>query len=200
MSGLEKIIEKINEDCQNECRNIENKTHEKRVKIESETIMSAKKQADEILKNAEKQCTLSDEKAKASAQLLEKRIRLQVKNEIIENSIKKAKQSLISLPTDEYFEIIKKLVLAYAKGIAGTLYFSKEDLDRMPDGFEKQLCNELNGGATVKISNTPIQTDGGFILSYNDIEENCTFSALIDTNADILRDRINAELFGAVKE
>lgn len=196
MNGLEKIIEKINEECAKNCAVINEKAKQTAKEAEEEYVGNAKREADKIIEKAKVQCDLTAQKAKSGAALLEKKIRLQVKNKIINNYIKDAKTALINMPDDEYFEMIAKLVGSYAKEGEGVLKFSEADLKRIPSDFEMTLNGALKSGAIVKISDTPIDTDGGFILSYDDIEENCTFTALIETNLDTIRDRLNCEIFG----
>lgn len=194
-SGLEKIIEKINEENIRECENIENKAKQKAEKIIADEIESAKADAEKIILKAKAEAALNDEKAKSGSLLLEKKIRLEVKNKIIAETTNKIKEKLKSLPADEYIKIVEKLVLSYAKDGEGVLKFSKDDLKKLPTDFEKKLNSALPEKATVKIDEAPLNADGGFILSYDDIEENCTFDALIDTNIDAIRDVLNAKLF-----
>lgn len=194
-SGLEKIIEKINEENIRECENIEKKARQKAEKIIADEIESAKADAEKIIAKAKAEAALNDEKAKSGSLLLEKKIRLEVKNKIIAETTNKIKENLKSLPADEYIKIVEKLVLSYAKDGEGVLKFSKDDLKKLPTDFEKKLNSALPEKATVKIDEAPLNADGGFILSYDDIEENCTFDALIDTNIDAIRDVLNAKLF-----
>ena len=194
-SGLEKIIEKINEENIRECENIENKAKQKAEKIIADEIESAKADADKIIAKAKADAALTDEKAKSGSLLLEKKIKLEVKNQIIAETVVKIKERLKSLPTDEYLKIVQKLVTSYAKEGEGTLKFSSDDFKKIPADFEKTLNSVLPEKTTVKISDEAINADGGFILSYDDIEENCTFDALIDTNIDAIRDKLNSKLF-----
>ena len=194
-SGLEKIIEKINEENIRECENIENKAKQKAEKIIADEIESAKADADKIIAKAKADAALTDEKAKSGSALLEKKIKLEVKNQIIAETVVKIKERLKSLPTDEYLKIVQKLVTSYAKEGEGTLKFSSDDFKKIPADFEKTLNSVLPEKTTVKISDETINADGGFILSYDDIEENCTFDALIDTNIDAIRDKLNSKLF-----
>lgn len=194
-SGLEKIIEKINEENIRECENIENKAKQKAEKIIADEIESAKADADKIIAKAKADAALTDEKAKSGSLLLEKKIKLEVKNQIIAETVVKIKERLKSLPTDEYLKIVQKLVTSYAKEGEGTLKFSSDDFKKIPADFEKTLNSVLPEKTTVKISDETINADGGFILSYDDIEENCTFDALIDTNIDAIRDKLNSKLF-----
>ena len=50
--------------------------------------------------------------------------------------------------------------------------------------------------ADLKISETPANIKNGFVLSYGDVEENCSFDALIEASKETLQDKIGQMLFG----
>ena len=75
--------------------------------------------------------------------------------------------------------------------------FSEYDLKRIPNDFEKNLENTLKDikNAALTISKEAAPIDGGFILVYGDIEENCSFKALFNNAKEELQDKVNAFLF-----
>ena len=195
MSGLEKIIDKINADCKSECDSIISNAENKAKKLIDEKVSVANEEAEKIIAKAKEQCALTDEKARNGAELLEKKIKLQVKNEIITEIIENAKNALKGLSDKEYFAIIEELIIANVAKGEGVLKFSSQDLERLPKDFEKTINAKLTDGKTVKVSDTPLDIQGGVVLSYEDIEENCSFDALIETNIDTIRDKLNTEIF-----
>ena len=63
--------------------------------------------------------------------------------------------------------------------------------------FEKpKKAKEKEKGGEIKINEMPENIDGGFILTYGDIEENCTVKSLFMANSDKLKDVANKVLFG----
>ncbi|HHY83455.1 MAG TPA: hypothetical protein GX505_12395, partial [Clostridiales bacterium] len=114
----------------------------------------------------------------------------------IEEIIQNAKNSLQHMPADEYFELIKKMVVSYALPQNGQIIFADQDRNRLPADFQQQL-NELllPKGISLTISEESRPLDGGFVLVYGDIEENCTFAAIIDSKHDILQDKLHEFLF-----
>ena len=195
MSGLEKIIDKINADCKAECDGIISNAENKAKKLIDEKVSVANEEAEKIIAKAKEQCALTDEKARNGAELLEKKIKLQVKNEIITEIIENAKTALKGLSDKEYFAIIEELIIANVSKGEGVLKFSSQDLERLPKDFEKTINAKLTDGKTVKVSDMPLDIQGGVVLSYEDIEENCSFDALIETNIDTIRDKLNTEIF-----
>ena len=49
--------------------------------------------------------------------------------------------------------------------------------------------------ASLHISDIPGKLDGGFILSYGEIEENCSIEALFDSERERLKDLVQEILF-----
>lgn len=50
-------------------------------------------------------------------------------------------------------------------------------------------------GAALKISRQTRKIDGGFVLVYGGIEENCSFEALFDAKHDELQDKVHGIVF-----
>ena len=97
---------------------------------------------------------------------------------------------------NSYFETIKKLIQTYSFPEDGEIYFSKEDLERMPEGFEASILEAASkAGGSLKLMKESKSIEDGFVLVYGGIEENCTFRALIDAKKDELQDTVNQILF-----
>ncbi|MHC1747012.1 MAG: hypothetical protein AB9856_01320 [Cellulosilyticaceae bacterium] len=108
-----------------------------------------------------------------------------------------SKATLLELPDEIYFETILKMLPSYAKARQGEIAFAKKDLARMPQTFEGKINASIQSveGAYLKISPMPRNIEGGFILIYEDIEENCSFEALLLENKENLQDKVCSVLF-----
>lgn len=197
MTGLEKILKAI----------------EAEALVNAEAVTAqAKKEAEEILQaakiDADKKCAeitaKSDadvkeilNRAESAAALLEKKAILDAKQQIINNIIANAKNSLINLSDTEYVDIILRMAKKYAHNKSGTILFSATDKKRFPKDFEAELAKTLTekAGASLTFSNENVVIDGGFILKYGDIEENCSFEALFSAAKEDLQDKVNTFLF-----
>ena len=51
-------------------------------------------------------------------------------------------------------------------------------------------------GGDLKVSENTVDIPSGFILSYGEIEENCSIDALINEKRDVLEDKLNSLFFG----
>ncbi|RDU21819.1 V-type ATP synthase subunit E [Anaerosacchariphilus polymeriproducens] len=197
MTGLENIIKHIEEDA---------------AALAEEKISQAKRRADQILLDArtegERQVKNIEEMTKAEVNIclsrgesvaalnIRKKI-LSAKQQMIEDILKKAKVLLINMSDEEYFNVLLKMLLKYAQKMPGDIIFSEADKKRLPKKFDKKIKEALSNipGASLNISNSERKIDGGFILVYEGIEENCTFDALILENREVLQDKISKLLF-----
>lgn len=111
--------------------------------------------------------------------------------------LEKAKDSLVNLADDDYFQTILKMLPKHVLGMDGEIVFSKKDHERLPNQFVTKINEVISNvqGATLKISDQVAQIEGGFLLKYGDIEENCSFEALIAMDKDNLQDNLNTLLF-----
>ena len=100
------------------------------------------------------------------------------------------------METKAYFEVIAKMIGRFALPKEGEILFSAKDLERMPEGFQKEIARmaEEQGGS-LTVSKETRQMEGGFVLVYGGIEENCSFRALFDSRKDELQDKVNRLLF-----
>ncbi len=83
----------------------------------------------------------------------------------------------------------------YVLAKTGEIYFSEKDLDRMPQGFEAVIEKAaVSKGGSLTLVKEPKNIDGGFILVYGGIEENCSFRALLAARRDELSDKVHADV------
>ena len=196
MAGLDQIISQIKEESQ---------------EAAARTIAAARSEADQILaaarKEAERECADIDrrsrqsvanilERGQSAADLRKRGSILAEKQRLIGETIARAKAELKDMDTDAYFEMILKLAVKSAQAGKGELLLSDKDLARMPQGFEDKLNAALTEkGAALRISNATRDIDGGFVLTYGGIEENCSIDALFDSAHETLQDKVQEILF-----
>jgi V/A-type H+-transporting ATPase subunit E len=197
MTGLEKIIKAIEAEAQADADKIIAEAKEEANKILSLAKEEAKQDVAAIAEKPASEIKAIKYRAESSARLTKRQTLLDAKQEVINDIIQKAKIKLTSLPDTDYFDIILQIVKKHAHQQAGTIMFSQADLDRIPKRFEKSLEEAIKGvsNASLTISKEPAKIDGGFILVYGDIEENCSFDALFSEAKELLQDKVNAFLF-----
>ena len=85
----------------------------------------------------------------------------------------------------------------YSHNAAGKILFSAADRRRLPEDFDNKLKIALSEKpeAILTLSEDVTDLNGGFLLIYGDIEENCSFDALFFAAKETLQDKVNSLLF-----
>lgn len=195
MAGLEKIIERIEQTSNSDCEAILAKANADAKKLVDEAVKKAEEKTALILQKADEQCALINEKAASSSDFSAKKIILTAKNEYLAKVISDALDEMNNMSDEKYLNAVKSLVKKYAESGEGVVCFNKKNLARIPDGFEKELNAVVSENSSIKISSEPNDIDEGFLLCYNDIEQNCTFKALVEESLDDIRDALYQQLF-----
>lgn len=193
MSGIDKILQQIEEDTGAICDELISRAERKADEIRAQ----AQEQADAYAVKAQEELKVKvrdiERRGASAAELEEKRILLSAKQAIITEMIGKAIERIKALPDDEYFALILKMVTKYSHPQEGMIRFCKRDLDRMPKGFMDQVNEAASGVLT--LSDEPAAIDAGFILVYGGIDENCSFDAIFASESENLSDRAGKLLF-----
>lgn len=196
MSGLEnmkrQILDEANHSAEEQISKARTKAEEilreAREQMEEQSAVMAKKSEDETKDYAQR--------IASSSEMQRKQALLQAKQEVIQEVLEKAYQQILHLEPETYFEMLQKMLELYVLPQDGILYFSEEDLKRMPQGFENVIeqTAQKKGGHLV-VSKEPKDMDGGFVLVYGGIEENCTIRTMFHTKQDELSDVVQKILF-----
>ncbi len=190
MTGLEKIIEQIGQEAKTSSEQELMKAREEAQRILDEGSKEREAYQASFLAQTKSQVELSKARGEAAAVLQRKKILLKEKQQIISQIIEQAKESILNLPDKEYFELLIKMLDRYAKDGKCSILFSERDKNRLSQDF---LC-ELEKRSIVILEDRG-KIDGGFILVYGDVEENCSFEALFAASKEVLQDKISALIF-----
>lgn len=192
MKGLSNILTQIENETAEKVNEVIGAANEQANKIKAESKAKAEKEAKAIISVAEVKAKDMLSRSESANELKIKRAILTKKQELINETIDKAMESIINLPDDKYFDMIIKLVKKYAHSESGgEILMSERDKKRMPKDFELNVKENYG----IEVSEKTINSDGGFILSYGDIEENCTFKAVFESKREEILTLINNLLF-----
>ena len=194
MSGIDSILNVIESQQKQTEINIIRTAQEKASAIEADGDQKAESAYNDYMKKSLIKAETDFRNACNSVDAGNRRKILECKVEIINNTIENIITRLESLPDGEYFNMILRLVRKRLHDGAGEMFFSKKDLERLPDEFQGKIseisCNK------VRISDIPVDIDNGFILKYGLVSENCTFREIIESGNDRIRDILAGILFG----
>ncbi len=188
MTGTEKIINQILQDSFARRDEIRAKAQEQAERTLADADAKAQQASAAALQAAREKAAFDVASAGSRSAVTEKRVLLQVKNEIIAEVIDAALAQLKALPAAEYFTILAKLAAQNAQPGQGVMRLSQRDLDRLPADFASQLQD-------IRIDPQPAAIDDGFILAYGDVEQNCTLRALLSARKDDIKDALYAHIF-----
>ena len=196
MTGLEKITSEIKADADKSVAAIIDKANAEASGI----LASAEKEAAEAVAkiNHDVSVRLSASKstAESAAALRKRRLILEEKQKLIGEVIEEAKNLIYALPDNVCFEKILKLAEKNVNPAEGTIIFNAKDLSRLPADFETKLnvvAVAKGGKLTVSKETRPI--DGGFVLLYEGIDQNCSITSLFETHIESVQDKIQKLLF-----
>ena len=193
MSGIDKIIQEIENNAVQSCDSVLAQARQKADAI----IADAQQQADRIVADGKDRTAAHVEDIKkrgdSAAELEEKRVMLYTKQQIINTMLGEGLSSAKNLPADEYFALIKNMVAKYSLEDDGVIFFGENDKERLPADFPGELNQAAKGNIVLSEQSAPI--DAGFILKYGGIEQNCSFDAIFAGEAENLSDKAGRLLF-----
>ncbi len=197
MTGLEKILKTIQEEAQASADAIISQAEQEAAQILAAAKNEAELKSAQIAEKSDADVKDVISRAESAAALLERKLLLDTKQTIINEIIGKARKRLAELSDDEYTEIILSMVKKYSHNKKGRLLFPISDKMRLTKDFPEKLSAILSQkqGASLDIEEEALSFEGGFLLIYGDIEENCSFDALFAEERDALQDKVNSLLF-----
>ena len=196
MTGLDTILESIRKDGRENADAILAKAQQEADEISAQGREDAQLRREELLRDAPQQAQDAADRVLSSAHREQRRILLVARQEIIQETLEAAEKSLFELSDEDYFTVLLGFAAKRALPQKGELVLGSRDFARKPADFEKKLQTVLPKGAELTVASKPNPAiDGGFLLLYGGIEENCTFRALFDDKREELQDLTNQILF-----
>lgn len=195
MTGLEKIIASILEEARMEAQ-----ACIEEAKVEAERILAEENAKSYALcaKTTEsaKQQVIDIERACASAvQLSRRKGLLEEKQALLTQTLEQALERLYAMPEDVYFGLLVKMTAAFAEPGEGELLLNERDLSRLPKDFEKSVNMALKENCKLRLSEQARPMEGGIVLKYGEVEQNCSFRAIFTSRLDEMSDRARGILF-----
>ena len=197
MSGLDKMKSRILEEADHSAKEIMDKANAEAEAVIKAAEEEAKAEAGRISSKAERDAADYAKRVASSVDMRRKQAYLAAKQEVISHVLESAYSTVMNLEVKEYFDMLEKLLERYVLPEEGEICFSAKDLGRMPEGFSGKIKTiAANKGGSLTLSDEARDIDGGFLLVYGGIEENCTIKAVFDAKREELSDRVNRLLFG----
>lgn len=184
--------------------------------ITNTIVDNARKDADDIISNAEEKCIAvrkeyehlgeaeynriigkAEEQSKniifvanSTAKQKATQEMLKAKTLIISDIIALSCDEFLSCEADIYFSYIDKLLDSFGGLTGGEIVFNKKDKERLPEKTRNLLLSK-----GFSLSERDGDFRGGFIIKHGKIEENCTIDGIVNDKREILIDFINSKMF-----
>lgn len=204
-SGAEKIVSKIISDAQTKADAITQKAQEEASAILEEGENKAKIESQKIRENGEKQANMKYQQLISEAKMNSKRMKLGVREELIEESFEKARDQLRKLATNsskEYIESLKKMIVEASVEIGGgdlIVGLKNEDVPLIKKeikSLEKEITDKTGQKTTLDIGENINAIGGTIVKTKNgEIEVNNTIDARILRFKKALRSEVAKVLF-----
>lgn len=165
----------------------------------ADTILEdARQEAQDIIKSAEKKAfqrvILITEKAKEEAVLYKQRFHaaggmedkkemLRMRQDTINEAFNNALNALANLPENDYRIFLEEMLLNVVKEEEGYLVLNKKDKERLGQPFIEQMNEKLKAkgkNAVLKLAEGDLNSLGGFIIQYGEMEINCTLEVILN--------------------
>ena len=186
MTGIEKIVAKIHEDAVEDSRRIVEEADKQADRLLSEAAAAARASAAEVIRAAEEEREEIERRAVSMAGLEVRKMRLELKQKLLQQAFDQAFSQLISLPETDYETFLTALVSSAAENGA-ELVFSAKDREKYGAAVVSGV-NTLTKkrGITVSLSEETRDIPGGVIICNGRVEINCAFDTLIRDQREAL--------------
>lgn len=184
MNNIEKIIDRINLDAQEQIDKINLQAEESCKAIRDEYDAKIKSSCEKILADAEKTAAVRAERIDSTAQLEARKYTLSVKQKVIEDAFVKATEKLLALPEDKYVNLLALLAIKSVETGRETLIFSAKDRERVGAAVVEKangILREKGAEASLVLGDQTRNIPGGIIVSRGKIEINCALDVLVNS-------------------
>lgn len=195
MSGLDTMIQTIRDEAMAEAQAVLDQARSSAARLLEEARAETDGECEKLIEEGRRKAAEIPQRAEAAAVMERRNALLEKKQALLDQTVRAAQEAVLQLPEAEYFDFLIRLAQASAEPGHGVMILSRRDLARCPSDFHVALNRALPDGAALDISSNARPIEGGFILQYGDIEQNCSLSAIFDENREKILDAAHEALF-----
>jgi len=196
--SLEKILERIEADAQNEVGKIKSRASA----AANEVIKKAQAEAEAIkaqaMEDARDEAKQRKERIVSTARLDFRKALLAEKQNAIDAAFQEAIETLLNMKDVEYRKVLRDMILLNVQTGDEEIILSERDRSRLGKGFLKEINQQLvqkGQKGRLTIARDTYDMLGGFILRRGQIELNSSFESLLKSSRDDLESEVSRTLF-----
>lgn len=194
MNGIEKITARIEQDAGAEIAAMLQEAEAKAAEIRAGYEAQANAEADKAAEAGKRAAAQRMERLESAAQMEARTMVLSAKQACIDTAFERAKAQMISLPEEEYVDLLAKLAVRSAKTGREEIVLNRRDKDAVGDKVVSRANALLQGTASLTLAGDTADIEGGLILRDGQVEVNCAF----ETQLRMLRESMAAEVAGTL--
>jgi V/A-type H+-transporting ATPase subunit E len=180
--GIKNITERILSDARKKASEIESEDNKKAAEILNEAKNKSKSLRSQIVSSAKSQAEDEKRRILAFARLEARNSILTERQKAVGSVFEKAFENLLSLSDQEYFQLIKSLLIKTTITGEEEIILSSKDKNRIT----KELIESVNVAlrsdgrkGNLKLAEETREIKGGFVLKSDGVEINNSFSSLL---------------------
>ncbi|MGL4730013.1 MAG: V-type ATP synthase subunit E, partial [Clostridium sp.] len=194
MSNLDNLTSKIIEEAKKKAETIMNEAKEKEAQIISKKKSEAEKLSENIIEKANAEGKSIFDRAISKAELKVRNEKLIAKQQVINKVFEAAVKELNNMKDEEFLAYVKNQIKSLPLTGKQSIIVASKDKSKITPEFLNELNGELKD-LKVSLSDETREINGGFILSKDGIEINCSFEDIINSLRYDLENEVANMLF-----
>ncbi len=190
MKGIEKITARIESDGRAETSQLLKEAEEKAAAVLSDYQAKAEAEAASAAEAGKEAAKRHAERLESAAHMEAKKQFLAAKQACLDEAFAKAQKKLLSLPDDQYAELLAKVAARASKSGREEILLNAKDQKRVGEQVVAKANELLRRKGKLTLSEETRDMEGGLTLRDGSVEVNCAF----ETELRVLRDNMAAEI------
>ena len=199
MSSLTRLKQTLQEEAAAEIKAIQTSTEERVAAIKDAARREADEIKAEILADVAREIADLNRRAEAEAALVQRRIMMKAKNELVDEVMRQAAVMLEELPEDRYREYLSRLLFtAVPHEGESQVVFNERDRSRFGSGLLQEVQKALAAkgiNVQLRMASETGTMAGGVKLIGADFEVDATIERMLARTGELLEPEIAAILF-----
>ena len=171
--------------------------HERRLIEEAQAEAKAEAIRRHMREKAAEETPVIIRKKHAAAELEARKMRLAVKQQVIDRALDRASQLLADMDPEGYIELLARHVVKIGLG-EGTVFLNEKDREALGERFvlsANKALEKAGGKGLLALSDESIDIRGGFVIRQEVMDVHCTLETMVEGIKDAAMTELLEVLF-----